>query len=61
MGESLKEVSGKKQSLEDSVDALNEELAQLRAQEQLYLSQVGEAKEEVSNSFHELEKIWELG
>lgn len=48
MSESLREMTGKKESLEDNLDTLNEQLAQMRAKEQLILSQVAESKEEVN-------------
>jgi len=44
--DSMKEVDAKKRALEDDVDQLNEECAKLRAQEQLYHSQLEEREKE---------------
>jgi len=46
--ETIKETETKKRSLEDNLDQLNEEVAKLKAQEQLYLSQLEEREKEKS-------------
>ena len=55
--ESMKDISAKKSSLQEQVDILNEEAAQLMAKEQLYATQIAEKHREHSDTIASAEEI----
>ena len=55
--ESMKDTSAKKSSLQEELDCVTEELAQLKAKEKLYTSQIAEKHKEHSDNMASAEEI----